>query len=265
MRVRNHKGRFVSAKVMADRVDALKRAGFSLSYAWRDAAKPFGHLNWSDRSGEYSNGHRWLTVTGDASDYYGDPYVSFDGVATSEDVYGQASSYVRSNYRSLKRDYPTFPWVDTSYRNVDSLGCFVADMDDDMTDLMIGLAESYPVYDESDMSSLEMDEITESWSDYMRSEVWRELSDPIRTMWNAIGEDEITDLWWACVSSDVFGSYPEHRGVEVAWGNIAERARDFRPYVIHAYVSIREGGSLPAAWDMVPMIEKFRRNFREGK
>lgn len=266
MRVRNHKGRFMSPKVMDDRVSILHRVhGFSLSYVHRDDAKRFGYVHYSDLRGEYSNGHRWLTVTGEGSEHYGEPYVSFDGIALDEDSYGQASSVVRSNFRSLMRDFPDFPWANTSYLNTNALGCFVADLDDDMAERLIGLAEGYPVYDEDDMSSLEMDEITESWSAYMSSEIWRVLSEPLRVMWDAIGEDEITDMWWACVSADVFGSYPEHHGVEVTWGDVQNRARDLRPFIIHAYTSIREGGSLPAAWDWVPLVAKFRDRYREGR
>lgn len=266
MRVRNHKGRFMSPKVMDDRVRTLHAVGgFILSYVHRDDAKRFGYVHYSDLRGEYSNGHRWLTVTGEGSEHYGEPYVSFDGIALDEDSYGQASSVVRSNFRSLMRDFPDFPWVNTSLLNTNALGCFVADLDDDMAERLIGLAEGYPVYDEGDMSELESDEITESWSSYMSSEIWRVLSEPLRVMWDAIGEDEITDMWWACVSGDVFGSYPEHHGVEVTWGDVQSRARDFRPFIIHAYMSIREGGSLPAAWDWVPLVAKFRDRYREGR
>lgn len=265
MKVRNHKGRYVSARALVDRVDTLKRAGFTVSYAWRDDASRFGYLNSSSLSGDYCGGYRVRTVSGLASEIDGEPYVSFDAIATTECAYGQADTVRRSNYTAIRRDYPRFPWVDTSYLNTDSLGCFVADMDDDVTDLVIGLAEGYPVYDESEMSNLEHEEIDASWAGFMRSEVWRELPEVTRTiMWDTIGEDTVTDLWWACVSDDVFGNYPEHRGTEVVWGDIGERARDFRPYLIHAYVSIRQGATeLPHGWDMVPAVHKFRR-FREG-
>lgn len=263
MRVRNHKGRFVSERALIDRVTELKRAGFTLSYAWRNESRRYGHLSTSQLDGEYIGGHRARTVSG-PSEVYGEPYVSFDSVACGEDRYGQVPAWLRSNYRSLKRDFPEFPWVDTSYTNTDALGCFVADLDDDMTGTMVGLAETYPLYDESDVSELEHEEIHESWAAYMRGEVQSELPEVTRTViWDALGEDTVTDLWWACASDDVFGSYPEHNGVEVVWGGSAERAAQFRPYLIHAYVSVRQGGILPHEWDMVPMIHKFR-TFREG-
>lgn len=266
MRVRNSKGRFVSEKTLVDRVDELKRAGFVVSYAWRQDAATFGYLNSVHLSGEYSGGYKVRTVSGLASEHYGEPYVSFDQVATDECSYGQSSTVHRSNYSAIRRDYPQFPWVDTSYLNVNALGCFVADLDDDMTGLLIGLVEQYPVYDDDEMSRIESSEIDESWREYMRSEIWRELPEVTRTiMWDAIGEDTVTDLWWACVSDDVFGNYPEHSGTEVVWGDVKRRVEQFRPYLIHAYVSIRQGGVLPAAWDMVPMIHKFIRAGEAGK
>lgn len=268
MKIRNSKGRFVSVKAMNDRVSELKRAGFPLSYAWREDATRFGYLSTSELSGEYVGGYRCLTVTGEASEHYGEPYVSFDGVACGEDSYGQSSSVVRSNYRSLKRDFPGFPWVDTSYLNTNALGCFVSDLDDDMTGLLIGLVEQYPVYDESDMSSLESDEISESWYEYMRDEIWAELPEITRTViWDFLGEDTITDLWWTCVSAEVFGCYPEHLGVEVVWGDREERARDFRPYLSAAYWAKRTGRDTATdapMWVWVNRLSERLRKRREG-
>jgi hypothetical protein len=260
VRIRNSKGRFVSSRALVDRADELKRAGFTLSYVWPEDAVN-GYVSSYRVSGEYSGGYRVRTVSGDPSEHDGHPYVSFEDIATTECAYGQADTVRRSNYTAIKRDYPDFPWVDVSYMNTNGLGCFVADLDDDMTQLMIGLKEQYPVYDEEEMSRLEQEEIEESWHEFMRADIWSELPEVTRTtMWDALGEDTVTDLWWACVSDDVFGSYPEHHGTEVVWGDRAERARDFRPYLIHAYVSLRQGATvLPHGWDMVPTIHQFRR------
>lgn len=264
MRVRNHKGRYVSARALVDRVDELKRAGFTVSYAWREDARQFGYLSTSALSGEYSGGYRVRTVSGDPSEVYGEPYVSFDSVAIDGDTYGQADTVVRSNYAAIRRDFPAFPWVDTSYLNCNALGCFVADMDDDMTGMLVGLAESYPVYDESAVSELESNEIDESWTGYMRGEVWSELPEVTRTtIWDYLGEDTVTDLWWACVSADVFGSYPEHLGVEVVWGDTAERARDFRPYLCAAYWAKRTGRDTKADAPMWVWVDRLAQRQRD--
>lgn len=239
-----------------DRIDTLKGADFAVGYAWRDVAETFGYFSSSEVTWEWSGGYRLLTVDGERHASYGEPYVCLSRVAAGEDTYGQTSSVYRSNYRSIKRDYPQVPWIDTSYTNQDALGVFIEDLDDDTFDMLIGLADDYPVYDESDLSELECDEIGESWAEFMRSEVWRELPEVTRTtMWDLIGDDEVTEIWWACVSADVFGSYPEHGGVEVIWGNIEHRATEFRPYLINAYLAKRAGSTLPDPWVWVPMVK----------
>lgn len=259
MRIRDSKGRFVGRKVMDERVETLRRVhGFNVGYAWREDATRFGYLGSSQVTGEYYGGYRTNTITGEGSEFYGEPYVSLDGIACGDDSYGDRSSVDRSNYRSLRRDFPDFPWVDTSYTNVDVLGCFVADLDDDMAGLLIGLSEQYPVYDEGDMSELEHGEINASWDEWMAYELRRELSEPCQAMWDALGGDTVSEIVWGCVSSDVFGCYPEHRGVEVAWGDIKERAADLRPFLVAAYVSqVRQGSILPAAWEWIPAVQKF--------
>lgn len=265
VRIRNSRGRYVSPKAMDDRVTELKRAGFTVSYAWREDAKQFGYLSSSRITGEYGMFGRSLTVTGEASEHYGEPYVSFDGVATTECAYGQADTVRRSNYTAIRRDYPQFPWVDTSYLNTNSLGCFVADMDDDMTGMLIGLAEVYPVYDESAMSDLEHEEIHESWAGYMRDEIWSELPEVTRTtIWDYLGEDTVTDLWWTCVSAEVFGSFPEHLGVEITWGDRAERARDFRPYLCAAYWAKRTGRDTEADAPMWVWVGRLAERIRKS-
>lgn len=262
MRIRNSKGRFVSNRALVDRADELKRAGFTVSYAWPDDAKTFGYLSSSALSGDYCGGYRVRTVTGDPSEIYGHPYVSFGDVARGEDSYGQSDTVARSNYTAIRRDFPQFPWVDTSYLNVNELGAWVADLDDDMTALFIGLKEQYPVYDESAMSELESEEIHASWAEYMRGEVWSELPEVTRTaMWDSLGEDTITELWWACVSHEVFGSYPEHRGVEIVWGDVRERAADFREIIIRAYVTQRRGIEVNDEYQFVDMVQRLRGRY----
>lgn len=227
------------ARAIQDRITALKSANFCLGYAWREDGD-MGYVSSYRITGEYSGGHRLLTVTEGTHASYGEPYVSFDSVATTECSYGQSSTVNQSNYRSIKRDFPQYPWVDTSYTNVNALGIFVADLDDEMTGVLVGLKEQYPVYDESDLSELESDEIGESWSQYVRSDIWREMSEYCRTLiWDDLGEDTVTDLFWEAVSNDVFGSYPEHAGVEVLWGDMKERAADFREVLIKAYAAKR--------------------------
>ena len=224
-----------------ERVERLKLAGFTVSYVFREDADG-GWVQSSLINGEYSYGVKVRTVTGEPDPMAGEPWVSFENVACSDDAYGQADTVRRSNYIAIRHDFPDVPWVDVSYLNMNGLGIFVADLDDDLMDLFVGLAKDYPVYDESAMSDLEQEEIHASWADWVRGDLWRELPEVTRTtMWDSLGEDTVTELWWTCVSAEVFGSYPEHRGNEVAWGDMAERARDFRPYLCAAYWAKRTG------------------------
>lgn len=269
---RNRFGRFVSVKVMDERIEALRSAGFSFGYASRDAAKSRGYVTSTMIDDEWYQGHRILTVTGEDHPAYGTAYVCLERVARGEDSYGQDDSVARSNFRSLVRDYPD-TFTPRSYSNVDALGAFVADLDEDMISLLVGLVEQYPVYDDSDHSELEQEDIGESWAEWLSSEVYREMSDPLRTMWFALGDETVTDLWWWCVSDEMFGPYPEHRGCEVAWGPIKDLAAAFREVLIRAYVNKRQGirlevtgydGVVREDMSWVGAIAEHRRSEREA-
>lgn len=237
---RNRFGRFVSVKVMDERIDALRSAGFGFGYASREASKRHGYVTSTMIDDEWHMGHRILTVTGEDHPAYGTAYVCLDRIARGEDSYGQDDSVARSNFRSLIRDYPD-TFTPRSYSNVDALGAFVADLDEDMISTLVGLVEQHPVYDESDLSELEQDDVSESWAEWLSSEVYRELSDPLRSMWFALGDEKVTDLWWWCVGDELFGPYPEHAGCEVRWGSTRDLADAFREILIRAYVNQRRG------------------------
>jgi hypothetical protein len=73
-----------------------------------------------------------------------EPYADLTSVGKGEGQAGQSSTVDRSNFRSLQRDYPdTFTPV--SYSNVNALGAFVADLDDDLTGILTGLRSDYPL------------------------------------------------------------------------------------------------------------------------
>ena len=233
----------------------------------RTASFGLGMVHRSDTDRGYVDPYRithedsWRKVSAEPCEHYGEAFVYFDNIALGEDTHGQADAVSRSNYRSLIRDFPDFPWVRVSYMNTDGLGCFVADLTEDMLGILVGLSVEYPLYDEEDHSELQDEEIDASWKDWISGEVYRELSEPCRSMWDALGDSEVTDMWWACVSSDVFGNYPAHHGTEVVWGAIKDRAADFRPFLIAAYVTmVRQGSALPAPWEWVPTLAGIKRD-----
>jgi hypothetical protein len=149
-----------------------------------------------------------------------EPYADLSSVGKGEDYYDQSSTLDRSNYRRLREDYPD-TFTPTSYSNVDALGAFVADLPCELAEILIGLREQYPAYDDEDMSAIETDEITEQWEDFASDELGNELPEDVREAWSALAKDERWQLFSdAC---DAAGYYPEHSGIEVLWSYAYER------------------------------------------
>lgn len=180
--------------------EVLKSAGFPVRYAWRP-----------DELQDYIT---WFDVQDYPADGY-EPYVDLSSVARGEDAAGQTTTLARSNFRSLVRDYPD-SFTRVSYSNVDALGAFVADLTDELTGILVGLAEQYPLYDESDLSELESDEITESFEQYVRYDI-RDLIDPagLETWDGDLDDLAQRELFWSAV--DGLDIYPEHDGLDVHW------------------------------------------------
>jgi hypothetical protein len=197
--------RLAREHVINARTEKLRSAGFSIVYAYRP-----------------DEGQDWIAWH-DRSDYRREdtePYADLSAVGKGPDYYDQSSTLDRSNYRRLREDYPDTFTV-TSYANVDTLGGFVADLSDELTEELIGLREQYPVYDEEDMSAIETDEIDEQWADFASDELGKELPEDINEAWSALNKDERWQLFSeAC---DAAGYYPEHNGIEVLWSYAYER------------------------------------------
>jgi hypothetical protein len=139
-------------------------------------------------------------------------------IAKGECSAGQSTSLDRSNYRSLLRDYPgTFTPV--RFTNVDVLGAYISDLDEETVSIVTGLKEQYPVYDESDMSGLEHDEVAAAWDDYMRWDfdphMVKATTDEQYDLWCATDEDAQRRLFYDAMQAADY--YPEHSGYEVCW------------------------------------------------
>lgn len=143
------------------------------------------------------------------------PFVVLSSVARGEDTADQSTSWQRSNFRSLQRDLDDVPWVTVSYTNVDALGAFVADLDSDTVDTLVKLADEYPVYDEEDMSALEDDEIQESITGYVISDVRLGLDEDVSERWIDLDEGSQVAMVRDFVHDQ--DGYPEHNGLEVIW------------------------------------------------
>lgn len=188
-----------------EKLDALRSAGFSIRYA--------------DPADVYEQG--WIGGSSLWSEYPRDdaqrPFVDF-GVM-GDDRFGQSSTVDRSNYRSLLRDFgDTF--VRVSYSNTDTLGGFPHSMSDEAIGVVIGLREQYALYDESDHSELEDEEIHESWGQLWQDtynslpEEWQDVADLFDESWLK-GTREIRDAFFVEMDDD--GYCPEHDGLDVRW------------------------------------------------
>jgi len=209
-------------------IDALKSAGYPVTWLDDDAVMDAGYAL------PYSH-YRHNGPTSHAR-----AYVDLSKVAKGEDTADQSSTVDRSNYRSLMRDYPDV-WLPIGYSNVNALGAYVANLSPELTEILTGLVEQYPVYDESDMCELESDEITESWAQYVQadltSEIHRAHCDE-GDAWDALSEDAQREIFWTTVEST--DSYPEHNGHDVLWRYDAIITELAVKLGVHANLSERE-------------------------
>lgn len=141
-------------------------------------------------------------------------YVDLSAVARGEDDFDQTSTVDRSNFRSLIRDYPD-TFTPTSYSNVDALGAYIGNLSEDVISILCSLVNDYSLYDESDLSELEHEEITESVGQYALYDIGRDLPDSHVDQWQIMTDDVQERLFWAAVQ--VSDYYPEHDGCDVRW------------------------------------------------
>jgi hypothetical protein len=121
------------------------------------------------------------------SDSEGAEYVALPFTGWGD--YG-GSSYARSNERSLWRDYPdTFVRSTGGFGSVELLIPADADIDENLFDALIELADEYPVYDESDMSDLEFEVFDEDLKSWIIPDIRNSIDDEFI---DTVTDDEIT-------------------------------------------------------------------------
>jgi hypothetical protein len=192
---------------------------------WNDLYQPYER--------DYAEGERGLTLYA---------YLTFTGVARDDsDSAGQSRSWVRSNLRAIKAAYPNV-FTPLHYSGSECLGAFLIDLDDDIGEMLIGLAEGYPLFDEDDVSALEQEDMDASWDQWAKQQFYGNMSDGAQDDWHAIGDERVEQLaWWLVhkgqegrVSSMGYGSGEEgvsHDGLEVSW--------DFEPMMAPLAHAIR--------------------------
>jgi hypothetical protein len=237
-----------------DKIKALRDAGFDLGYTRREYVWPQGadrgHVRSTDIRWESGPMAYWRGPVTSEPDDGAEPYVSFGDAAAGEDAYGQTSTVDRSNYRSIKRDFPDFPWVDTAYSNRHDLGAFVADLTPELIGMLCGLRTDYPLYDEEDHSALEMDEQCDSWDDWLRREIRDHLSPEALDVYDFVDVHgapwDLDDVWWDMVREDGLGGcLPDHDGLDVLWGDLDDAGRAYGKALIAFGASIHTGHSGP--------------------
>ncbi len=203
---------------LQDKIKILKSAGFPIRFVerseWAPYPAPVGTMTVREthpRYVSYSDVHERPTQ------FPCRAFADLGSIARGEDTAGQTSTVDRSNYRSLRRDFPEM-FTDTSYANVDSLGAFIGNLSDDVTETLVSLRTEYPLYDESDLSELESEEISDSWDAYvswdLASEIRKAMSDE-GDSWDAMSDDAQRAMFWDAVEATE--SYPEHDGLDVRW------------------------------------------------
>lgn len=210
-------------KPITEWVERLKRAGFPVRYADKEDLDEYRSIS----------PYRLTEYDGDNSV----AIVDLCSVAAGEDHYDQVDTVRRSNYRVLwgedeAREENNDPrrFIRIAYRNVDHLGAVIEDLEPDDIDTLIYIKEESPVLDESDLSDLENEEITESWDQWLSMDVERELSlmaiddmprdsldnPPWYVLWDGLNESEKREAWWEAYTERL-DAYPEHTGTEVTW------------------------------------------------
>jgi hypothetical protein len=112
----------------------------------------------------------------------------------------QTDSVDRSNFRSLKRDYPYLSEVSWTHKDILAViperiareaideGETVEDVRDKVTEMFdaLGHLGEYPVYDEDDLSKLEWDSQDEAWDACLKA-------DMSRVLWRMTADLDLTD------------------------------------------------------------------------
>lgn len=157
-------------------------------------------------------------------------FIDLGSIGRGKDAYDQTDYVYYSNYRSLLRDYPNVFTV-ISYSNVDTLGAYIGNLPEYVIDILCGLRNDYPLYDESDCSELECELVSESWqyTDYDLARWLEEYAPEYRDLWDALEDVPAPDpyvsegqsmreyLWWEVNSENQGNPWHEMELMTVIW------------------------------------------------
>jgi hypothetical protein len=135
------------------------------------------------------------------------------------------SSYSRSNERSLWRDYPdTFVRSTGDFGSVELLIPANVDIDENLFDVLVSLADEYPVYDENDMSALESEVFDEDLASWIISDIRGSIDDEFI---DTVTDDEITAAIFRWMEEN--GEYPQMETATNCYFRTEEFVKWFAP------------------------------------
>lgn len=184
---------------LTGKIEMLRTAGFRIGYADPCEAYLGSYVSWS--------GVRDFPFDG------GMPVVVLDGVAKGEDRFDQSTTWQRSNFRSLLRDYGQ-ALIPVSYPNVDVLALFPHSVSDELIDTVVSFSD-YVIYDENDMAYLELEEIEASFGGYLWADTQNILSPEAQDIAGRFDLAEIQDAFFGEMYADDY--FPDHDGLDVLW------------------------------------------------
>lgn len=187
---------------MADKLSELESHGYKVRYAIPSEAFQYGRIpSWKVTNYRECDEDRPFIELSDAADDEGYEYVAF---------------WRRSNFRSLERDYPGL-FIRVGYGRTDALGMFVHSATADQIELACSMVDS-AIYDESDWSELESEEIHDSLSNWLHSDTYRELPDWWQDIDLEFEDSAIEARFWELLDEyDPDRTIVECRDAEVVW------------------------------------------------
>jgi hypothetical protein len=172
------------------------RMNYAIGSGWEMAPNPEPGDDEVSMSDMDLRRHSW------DSDSEGAEYVALPFTAWGDYV---GSDYSRSNERSLWRDYPDTFIRSTGYPGaVELLIPADADIDENLFDILVQLADEYPVYDESDMSALESEVFDEDLASWIIPDIRNSIDDEFL---DTVTDDEITAAIFRWMEEA--GEYPQ--------------------------------------------------------
>ena len=172
-----------------------------VEWGYGKSLEDFGHFSWNDvRESERSGCDVPIWRVPLAGDFYPSNLIE------------------KSNYRSLLRDFPDDGLTTIGYHNGDALAVLLNKASKGLLEALEGLLD-YAIYDESDYSELEWENMEECWDSYGRSDLRRELE---RRGYDTddVSDADLDDAWMKAVCD--LNIHHETDGDSAYWPGLAD-------------------------------------------